>query len=222
MQKFVVVVAGGKGLRMGSEIPKQFMLLNNLPILMHTLSNFFRWDNKVNLILVLPENQRDYWNQLCLEYQFTVPHQITKGGETRFHSVLNGLQLVPKNTLVAIHDAVRPFVSKNTIQQCFDEAKAKGNAIPFTFIPDSLRWIENGESKILNRDKVIKILTPQVFQSNILHLAFQQTYQDFFTDDASVIENIGEKINLVEGNPENIKITTPNDLIVAEAYIKHF
>ena len=121
MQKFVVVVAGGKGLRMGSEIPKQFMVLNHLPILMHTLSNFYQWDNEVNLILVLPENQLDYWNQLCLEYQFTVPHQITKGGETRFHSVLNGLQLVPKNTLVAIHDAVRPFVSKNTIQQCFDE-----------------------------------------------------------------------------------------------------
>ena len=222
MQKFVVVVAGGKGLRMGSEIPKQFMVLNHLPILMHTLSNFYQWDNEVNLILVLPENQSVYWNNLCAKFNFTVPHKITNGGVTRFHSVLNGLQLVPKDSLVAIHDAVRPFVSKETIQKCFDEAKVKGNAIPFTLIPDSLRWVENGESKILNRDKVVKILTPQVFQSNILHLAFQQPYQDFFTDDASVIENIGQKINLVEGNPENIKITTPNDLIVAEAYLKQF
>jgi 2-C-methyl-D-erythritol 4-phosphate cytidylyltransferase len=222
MQKFVVVVAGGKGLRMGSEIPKQFMVLNHLPILMHTLTNFYQWDNEVNLILVLPENQREYWTKLCAQFNFTIPHKITNGGETRFHSVLNGLQLVPKDSLVAIHDAVRPFVSKKTIQKCFDEAKANGNAIPFTFIPDSLRWVENGESKILNRDKVVKILTPQVFQSNILHLAFQQPYQDFFTDDASVIENIGQKINLVEGNPENIKITTPNDLIIAEAYLKQF
>lgn len=222
MQKFVVVVAGGKGLRMGSEIPKQFMVLNHLPILMHTLSNFYQWDNEVNLILVLPENQREYWTKLCTQFNFTIPHKITNGGETRFHSVLNGLQLVPKDSLVAIHDAVRPFVSKETIQKCFDEAKVKGNAIPYTIIPDSLRWVENGESKILNRDKVVKILTPQVFQSNILQLAFQQPYQDFFTDDASVIENIGQKINLVEGNPENIKITTPNDLIVAEAYFKQF
>ena len=159
---------------------------------------------------------------MCTQFIFTIPHKITNGGETRFHSVLNGLQLVPKDSLVAIHDAVRPFVSKETIQKCFDEAKVKGNAIPFTLIPDSLRWVENSESKILNRDKVVKILTPQVFQSNILHLAFQQPYQDFFTDDASVIENIGQKINLVEGNPENIKITTPNDLIVAEAYLKQF
>jgi 2-C-methyl-D-erythritol 4-phosphate cytidylyltransferase len=222
MQNYVVIVAGGKGLRMGSEIPKQFIVLKQLPILMHTLSNFHQWDNEVNLILVLPENQREYWTNLCAKFNFTIPHHITNGGETRFHSVLNGLKLVPKDSLVAIHDAVRPFVSKETIQKCFDEAKIKGNAIPFTFIPDSLRWVENGESKILNRDKVVKILTPQVFQSNILHLAFQQPYQDFFTDDASVIENIGQKINLVEGNPENIKITTPNDLIVAEAYLKQF
>lgn len=222
MQKFVVIVAGGKGLRMGSEIPKQFLVLNEWPILMHTINTFYKWNTNAKVILVLPETQKLYWENLCTKFNFNIPHQITNGGETRFHSVSNGLKLVPKNALVAIHDAVRPFVNAETIEKCFSEAEIKGNAIPFTHIPDSLRWVENGENKILNRDKVVKILTPQVFKSNILHLAFEQAYQDYFTDDASVIENIGEKINLVQGNPENIKITTPNDLIIAQAYLKDF
>ena len=125
MQKFVVIVAGGKGLRMGSEIPKQFLVLNEWPILMHTINTFYKWNTNAKVILVLPETQKLYWENLCTKFNFNIPHQITNGGETRFHSVSNGLKLVPKNALVAIHDAVRPFVNAETIEKCFSEAEIK-------------------------------------------------------------------------------------------------
>lgn len=219
MNKYVVIVAGGKGLRMGTEIPKQFLQLLGKPVLMHTISAFNNWNPKINIIVVLPESQQDYWKQLIQTHNFNIPHQITTGGETRFHSVSNGLNLVPLNTLVGIHDAVRPLVSKDSITRCFDEAEQQGNAIPFIPINDSLRILEEDKNKILDRSKVVSIQTPQVFQSTIIKTAFDTPYQDFFTDDASVLEYQGHQINLVKGNPENIKITTPSDLNIAEILI---
>lgn len=219
MNKYVVIVAGGKGLRMGTEIPKQFLQLLGKPVLMHTISAFNNWNPKINIIVVLPESQQDYWKQLIQTHNFNIPHQITTGGETRFHSVSNGLNLVPLNTLVGIHDAVRPLVSKDSITRCFDEAEQQGNAIPFIPINDSLRILEEDKNKILDRSKVVSIQTPQVFQSTIIKTAFDTPYQDFFTDDASVLEYQGHQINLVKGNPKNIKITTPSDLNIAEILI---
>ena len=216
MNKFIVLVAGGKGLRMGTDIPKQFLPLLGKPVLMHTIHAFYNWDSVINIIVVLPKSQQEYWKQLIKNHNFTIPHQVTTGGETRFHSVSNGLALVPKDVLVGIHDAVRPLVSHDAIERCFNTASQKGNAIPFIPINDSLRSLNDGKNTILDRSKVVSIQTPQVFQSNLIKEAFNVSYQDFFTDDASVLENHGTAINLVEGNFENIKITTPTDLKIAE------
>ena len=222
MNLYAIIVAGGSGSRMGAAIPKQFLLLQNKPVLMHTLERFFNYNNHLNIILVLPDNQKDYWAKLCNDYLFAVPHSIVSGGNTRFESVQNGLKTITENykAIVAVHDGVRPLVSNETIAGCFDYALANGNAIPFVAINDSIRKIENGKWQHVNRNEFKVIQTPQVFDFDILKNAYQQPFNNLFTDDASVVENSGVTINLVEGNIENIKITTPFDIIIAEALLK--
>ena len=214
----VVIVAGGKGLRMGYDIPKQFILLKDKPILMHTIEKFHNWDPNCEIVLVLPKSQHDYWNSICLKQQFNIPLKITNGGETRFHSVKNGLNKVT-GTTIGIHDGVRPFVSSETISLCFNTARKKGNAIPCIPVNDSLRVEENNTNKMVDRSLFFRIQTPQVFQSDIIKKAFNQPFSENFTDDASVVESDGKSINLVMGNEENIKITRPVDLKIAMALI---
>lgn len=220
MKKYIVIVAGGKGLRMGSEIPKQFMELVGRPILMHTMEIFRKVYHDINIVLVLPETQLDYWKTLCVKHNFKLDHKIAFGGETRFHSVKNGLELVEKKSVVGIHDAVRPLVNEITISNCFENSIKKGNAIPVVPINDSIRKVEvnigGGKNNSVDREHYFIVQTPQVFLSDLILEAFQQDYSKSFTDDASVLEADGKSINLVEGNFENIKITRPFDLKMAE------
>ncbi|MCG8578302.1 MAG: 2-C-methyl-D-erythritol 4-phosphate cytidylyltransferase [Bacteroidales bacterium] len=220
MTNYAVIVAGGSGTRMGSEIPKQFLKVNDLPVLMHTIITFHNFDARMKLILVLPDSQIDYWQKICKEHQFKIPHQIAKGGSTRFESVKNGLALVEEQALVGIHDGVRPFVSPETLKRCYHHAKALGNAIPVLDAFESVRQIDDECSKALDRSTIKLVQTPQVFHSDILLKAYNQRYNSLFTDDASVVEAYGKTIHLVAGNRENIKITTPFDLVLAEAFIK--
>ena len=219
--KCVIIVAGGQGLRMGADIPKQFIPIGQWPILMHTIKKFLSWNNSLKVILVLPQNQFSYWESLCRDYDFTQEHILVAGGETRFHSVKNGLQHIGDSQLIAIHDGVRPFVSQETIERCFSAADEKGAAIPVINVSESLRKIEkNGIASVgLKRSDYRLVQTPQVFKSSIICKAYELNYNDAFTDDASVVEAAGFPIFLVEGNLENIKITTPFDLKVAEALI---
>lgn len=216
MKKYVIIVAGGKGLRMGKELPKQFLLLKDKPILMHTINRFIEYDPAISIILVLPEAHQPYWKDLCRKYRFSISHQLAGGGETRFHSVQNGLKLVTQDGWVAVHDGVRPFVSKETISACFTEAAVSGAAIPILPVIETLRkWTDNS-SKTVNRDNYCTVQTPQVFHTELLKEAYRQPYVPLFTDDASVVENLGQSVSLVEGNRENIKITTPFDLQIGE------
>jgi len=218
MQKYVVVVAGGSGSRMKREIPKQFIPVAGKPILMHTLESFYNTDAAIRIILVLPESQVLGWKSLCAQYSFEVPHQITHGGDTRFQSVKNGLGQIPDHSgLVAIHDGVRPLVDSKTILAAYQVAEEKGNAIVAVALKDSIRWAQGANNKVLNRKDYQLVQTPQTFRVELIKEAFQRDYDPAFTDDATVLEATGEKINLIEGNYSNIKITTPEDLIVAEA-----
>ena len=217
MKKHIIIVAGGKGLRMGGDIPKQFLPVCGKPVLMRTLEAFHAYDASMHLILVLPVSQQEYWKELCCEYQFTLPHDIADGGETRFHSVKNGLALVEGDGLVGVHDGVRPFVSQEVIASCYEEASKKKAVIPVIGVVETIRHLTGGEeSETVPRDQYKLVQTPQVFDAALLHRAYQQPYTDFFTDDASVVEAVGEKVYLVEGNRENIKLTTPFDLKLAE------
>ena len=219
--RIVIVVAGGTGTRMGAEIPKQFLLLLGKPILMHTLKIFQRITSIQEIILVLPESQIAAWQVLCDKFHFSIKHTIIAGGETRFQSVLNGLGVVNNpEALVAIHDGVRPLVSVDTIERCFTEAEIYGNAVPAIKPVETIRYLDDNGSYPLDRERVMLIQTPQVFKASTIKRCYQTQWQPSFTDDASVAEFSGEKINLVEGNRENIKITTPQDILVAEALIK--
>ncbi len=220
MKKFVIIVAGGSGLRMRSELPKQFLELCGKPVLMHTIQVFFDFDRECELILVLPGAQRDYWAELCLKYMFSLPHQIVSGGETRFHSVQNGLKLIQGEGIVFIHDGVRPLVGKETLRRCVEMAEKSGNAIPVLSVTESLRRLDGTQNISVDRSIFFSVQTPQTFRTEIILKSFLQPYQSDFTDDASVVEKAGFDINMVEGNRENIKITTPTDLIVAEAFLQ--
>ena len=216
---YIVIVAGGKGQRMGNEVPKQFLLIGEKPILMHTIERFHEYDKTLKIILVLPEEQQNLWKELCSKYSFTIEHQIVNGGTTRFESSLNGLSQIPEGNdgLVGIHDGVRPFVSVNTIKRCYDEAQLTCAAIPVMPLTESLRIVEkNGNSKSVELANYYNV---QVFNIMMVKMAFAQPYQESFTDDATVMEQFGCKISLVEGNQENIKITTPLDLKLAEILI---
>ena len=215
--KAVIIVAGGKGLRMGGDIPKQFLPIGGNPILMHTIERFLSFDEEMQVVLVLPESQQDYWHTLCEQYRFTQPYTLANGGETRFHSVKNGLAQVSADaTLIGVHDGVRPFVSCDTIRSTYEEAARSGAAIPVVDVVETVRHILKGnESETVSRNDYKLVQTPQVFSAPLLRKAYEQPYTDFFTDDASVVERFGHSVTLVPGNRENIKITTPFDLTIA-------
>ena len=212
---YIIIVAGGKGLRMGGSVPKQFQVVDGRPVLMHTLERFRNYDERLGIILVLPHEQQDYWRRLCSDYGFSVGHQVADGGETRFHSVKNGLALIPDDAtgVVGVHDGVRPFVSREVIARCYDEARSAGAVVPVVPVVETLRHVSEGTKP---RSDYRLVQTPQTFRIPLLKSAYRQPYCDRFTDDASVVEAYGHAIALVEGNRENIKLTTPFDLRVAE------
>jgi len=219
MDQYVIIVAGGSGKRMGAEIPKQFLELAGRPVLMHTIERFKAFNEAIEIITVLPENQLRHWIELQKKYSFTVPHTLVKGGAHRFFSVKNGLKFVNIPGIVAIHDGVRPFVSIDTIKRCFETAERLGNAIPSISPTESLRLLTEQGSMPVNRMHVKQIQTPQVFSSALIKKAYLQEYKPEFTDDATVLEQTGEKINIIEGNRENIKMTNPEDLLISNALL---
>lgn len=216
---YVIIVAGGKGLRMGGEVPKQFMPVGGLPVLMRTMLRFREYSPDLHVILVLPKAQQEYWRSLCRQHQFNVPYLLAQGGRTRFHSVQNGLMLIPDDAqgLVGVHDGVRPFVSVDVIARCYEAAKTERAVIPVTPVVETLRHIPT-QKNVLRSDYCM-VQTPQVFDIQVLKAANRQPYQDGFTDDASVVEAYGHEVKMVDGNRENIKITTPFDLKIAETLI---
>lgn len=220
MQRFVLITAGGSGTRMHSDLPKQFHEIAGLPVLMHTFRAFMDFDPDLAYVLVLPETHWDYWKELCLEHDFRQPHHLANSGPTRFHSVKSGLRLVPDEALVAIHDGVRPLVSAKVIEQVFYSAGKFGNAVPAVKVSDSLRLIDHALSQPLPREKVRKVQTPQCFRASLIKKAYNRNYSEEFTDEATLLEADGHRIYLVEGNPENIKITTKSDLKIAEALLR--
>ena len=278
MRKYAIIVAGGKGLRMGSDIPKQFLPVGGVPVLMRTLQTFYAYDAALSLVLVLPASQQDYWQSLCRQHHFTVPHRIVCGGDTRFHSVKNGLDSILREVeessenkvlreaeasamendniptkseastkindiepheaepptalkdnvpleagsgiLVAVHDGVRPFVAPEVIEACFQAAQRTGAAIPVVDVVETVRQLTpDGDSRTVSRSDYKLVQTPQVFSLQLLRRAYAQPYDTRFTDDASVVEALGHQVTLVPGNRENIKITTPYDIKVANALV---
>ncbi len=220
MKKFVLIVAGGLGIRMKTDIPKQFLLLAGEPILMHTIRAFFQATPDITTVVVLPSNQTDHWRKLCEEYSFAYPHLVTQGGKTRFQSVKNGLAMIPDEGLIAVHDGIRPLVDNQIIINAFGVAEKYGNAIPAIRVSDSVRITSDHTNKPIDRQRFRLIQTPQVFQSSILQEAYQQVDRVAFTDDATVVEASGHQIHLIEGHPNNIKITTAIDLQLAEVLIR--
>ena len=220
-QDYVIIVAGGKGLRMGSDIPKQFLPIGGKPVLMRTLERFREYSKELNIILVLPEAQQDYWQELCKKYNFEVEYQLANGGQTRFHSVQNGLALVPDDAegVVGVHDGVRPFPAVEVIRNCYEAARTAKAVIPVIPVVETVRHLEGEESVTVPRGDYRLVQTPQTFDIQLLKAANRQPYNDGFTDDASVVESYGHAITLVEGNRENIKITTPYDMKIAEVLI---
>lgn len=219
MQKSVIIVAAGSGKRMGGQIPKQFLELNGRPVLMWTLEKFHATVSGIQIILVLPVGEVSYWDKLCIKHDFTVKHEVVFGGETRYQSVQNGIKHALQGSLVAIHDGVRPLVSTATILSCYKKAEQSGNAIPVISPPESIRQLENGQSKALKREGIFLIQTPQVFTWEQVENSYSQESREEFTDDASVVEAMGYELKFVEGNPENIKITRPYDLKLASFLI---
>jgi 2-C-methyl-D-erythritol 4-phosphate cytidylyltransferase len=222
MKKAVVIVAGGTGSRMKSDLPKQFLKLSGKPILMHTIERFYLFHPFIQIILVLPKDQIDFWNSLCREQHFTIKHTIACGGESRFHSVKNGLDILKEECLIAIHDGVRPLVSNQTLKNCFHMASEYHSAIPVTDAIESIRKIDLKTSYAVDRQQYKMVQTPQIFLLSKLKEAYTYPYRDTFTDDASVFENAGFPIHLAQGNRENIKITTPIDLIIGETILQNW
>lgn len=219
MKKYILIVAGGKGLRMGGDIPKQFLPVGGKPILMRTIETFYQYDSSIEIILVLPVEQQVYWQSLCKEYAFSISHHIANGGETRFHSVNNGLKLLGQEGLIGIHDGVRPFVSHEVINRCFTKAIQEQAVIPVIGVVETIRHLSAKGSLTVNRDEYKLVQTPQVFSTSLIKKAYKQPYTPAFTDDASVVEAMGIPVCCVEGNRENIKLTTPFDLKIANALI---
>lgn len=224
MERFAILVAGGQGLRMGGDVPKQFLPLGGQPVLMHTIDRFREVFPDIHIIIVLPQGQHDYWHDLCRRHHLEGSFQTAPGGDTRFHSVLNGLNAIPADVsegLVGVHDGVRPFVSRDTLRRCYDEAARSGTAVPVTPVVETLRHVSpDGESMTVPRGDYRLVQTPQVFSLALLRQAYRQPYAPQFTDDASVVEALGERITLVEGNRENIKLTTPADLLLAKGIME--
>lgn len=219
MRRFVLITAGGSGKRMKTDLPKQFIEIAGKPVLMHTFEAFLRFDPALEFVLVLPESTFDYWKESCLKHRFRQSHQLASSGPTRFHSVKSGLRLVPDDALVAIHDGVRPLVSVEVIERVFLLAEKMGNGVPGITVHESLRLIDHALSKPLSREKVRMIQTPQCFRADLIKKAYNRNYNEAYTDEATLFEADGHRINLTEGNRENIKITTPADLKIAAALL---
>ncbi len=219
MEKYVIIVAGGIGKRMQTNIPKQFIPIAGKPVLMHTISVFRDFDPKFQIIVVIPKEHIPLWKDLCTEFNFKVEHQIVQGGKERFYSVKKGLERVNNEGLVLIHDGVRPLVSHETIQRVIAEAEQKGNAIPYIDIVHSIRKIGKGKSRAVDRSKFKIIQTPQGFHTKLIKAAYAKRYRKSFTDDASVVEAMGHEINLVKGNTKNMKITNSTDIQLAECLL---
>ncbi|TCK84806.1 2-C-methyl-D-erythritol 4-phosphate cytidylyltransferase [Albibacterium bauzanense] len=227
LSKYVIIVSGGTGSRMDSSLPKQFHLLNGLPILMHSLYAFYRNDKSIKIILVINKAHQKLWEDLCKKYAFEVPYDLVYGGESRFHSVKNGLDFIFKqesfltNVLIGIHDGVRPLISQEVINRAYSTAESNGSAIPAIKSRDSIRIINaKKENKAIDRDSVLIIQTPQVFRADLLQEAYKHKFEESFTDDASVIEKSGYPIHLIEGDIRNIKITYPTDIDIAAIWVK--
>lgn len=222
MDRYAILVAGGKGLRMGSDIPKQFLPLRGRPVLMHTIDVFRRTYPDIHIILVLPREQQYYWRQLCGQHDYDVELCVADGGDTRFHSVRNGLSQIPDGArgVVGVHDGVRPFVSPETIRRCFEAAEEFGAVVPVVPVVETVRQLlADGSSMTVDRNAYRLVQTPQTFDIQLLKKAYGQPFDPFFTDDASVVEAMGHPIKLVEGNNENIKLTNPADLKLAEGMV---
>jgi 2-C-methyl-D-erythritol 4-phosphate cytidylyltransferase len=220
MKKTAIIVAGGSGARMKHDLPKQFIRLQGIPVLMHTISVFYTYYPAMELIVALPPQYMDYWRELCTDCHFETEYRLVSGGITRFDTVKNSLAAVQNKGLIAIHDGVRPLVSHEVIDRCFAMSAEKGSAIPCIPVSESLRIEKDDQSYPVDRSQYRLIQTPQVFRWEIIKKAYDQECLPEFTDDAGVVEKAGFVVHLVEGNPENIKITTPSDLKIAEALIR--
>jgi len=218
MKYYAIIVAGGKGLRMGGDVPKQFQLVGGRPVLMHTLQQFRNAIADLQIILVLPREQQDYWRERCRQYEFGVEHRVADGGQTRFHSVKNGLALIPdgEEGIVGVHDGVRPFASADLIRRCYAAAVEAEAVVPAVPVVESLRHEERGA---IDRKGYRLVQTPQTFSIPLLKAAYRQDYREAFTDDASVVEAYGHRVAMIDGIRENIKLTTPFDMVVAEALL---
>lgn len=219
MKYYAIIVGGGSGSRMQSDVPKQFLLLLGKPVMMHTIEAFHNSDLHPEIIVVLHPDFHPYWEQLCRDYEFHLPHFLVNGGENRFYSVKNGLEAVKKTSVVAIHDAVRPIINNDIITNSFKQAEISGNAVAVIPSKDSVRQLVNATSIALNREDIFLVQTPQTFKSDILKKAYEQPYEIGFTDDASVIEKNGNSIKFIPGDVKNIKITYPEDLSIAELFL---
>jgi 2-C-methyl-D-erythritol 4-phosphate cytidylyltransferase len=220
LPEYAIIVAGGNGSRMQQALPKQFIEVAGKPVLMHTIEQFYAYNEDVRLIVVLPEQQQATWRSLCQKHKFTIFHMMVTGGATRFESVKNGLAMVHGDGLVAVHDGVRPFITLEIIKETYHAAAVHGAAVVAVSPKDSIREIYTNGSRAVPRTNYKLVQTPQCFKAGLLRKAYEQPASDHFTDDASVVEMLGEKIVLVEGSYRNIKITTPEDLILAEAFAK--
>lgn len=222
---YIIIVAGGKGLRMGGDLPKQFLPVDGKPVLMRTIETFRQYSDAIGIILVLPHAQQDYWRQLCKEYHFNVEHTVVDGGDTRFQSCKNGIAAVPDDAtgVVGIHDGVRPFVTVDVIARTYEAARGHGAAMPVMPVTDTLRYVagEDGGHNVLRSD-YRTVQTPQTFDIQLIKRAYDVPYSEAFTDDASVAEAAGHKVVMVEGCRENIKLTTPYDLLLADFICKQY
>ena len=219
--RYALVVAGGQGRRMQASVPKQFIPVAGLPVLMHTLAVFHRCSPAIQLIAVLPESEITHWQTLCADYQFTVPHAVVAGGSTRSASVRNGMQLVKEEfSLVAVHDGVRPLVTPELINRSFEAAERYGSAVATVPLKDSIREVKGESSEAVSRSNYRLVQTPQTFRTEWLRAAYTEAAEQEFSDDASLVEHSGRSIHLIEGHYRNLKITTPEDLMLAEALLK--
>ena len=221
MQQIVIIVAGGSGKRMNTAIPKQFLLLDRDPVLARSIRAFHRYSPEIEIIVTLPGDHVKYWHTLCSKHNFNIPHKIVLGGRTRHHSVKNAMKEAVKGSLIAVHDGVRPLVSNALIQTCFDTAEILGNAVPVVELSDSLREVDGEKNCRVDRSRFRLVQTPQIFNSDILIQAFRQPYKPVYTDEATLVESAGHKINLVKGHAENIKITTSLDLCIASNILEN-
>jgi 2-C-methyl-D-erythritol 4-phosphate cytidylyltransferase len=220
LKRYAIIVAGGSGTRMQSKVPKQFLLLNGLPVLMYTLQAFYRCQPQPKLILVLPQDYHTYWTRLCDDHQFQLPHELVSGGDSRYQSVKNALNFIEEDALVAVHDAVRPLIDITIIEETYKQAAKLGAVVTAVKSRDSIRQVKENYTQSLLRDEIYLVQTPQTFNAALLKKAYEQPYHRGFTDDASVVEQAGHTISIVEGSYQNFKITFPEDIAIAELLLK--